>query len=79
MNKTNEQTAPESLVTVTIFRDGKELKKFEHEKNDFCAFRWLLNYQSNSTDWALKYEGYKVELKDETSGETSYWKHSGQK
>lgn len=77
MKNINEQT--ESTATITVYRDGKELVKFEHEKSDFCAFRWLLNHQSSSTDWALRYEGYKVQIKNEQTGEISYWKHSGQK
>jgi len=66
------------MITVNIYRDNEVVKTFEHEKNDFCALRWLLNHQSSSCDRALRYEGYKVELIDEITGEKDFWKHSGQ-
>ena len=40
-----------------VTRDGKTL--FIGDKGE--CFIWLLNHQPNSTDHALKYEGYKIE------------------
>lgn len=35
---------------------------------------WLLRNQSNSTSHAIKYEGYKVEVIDEETNESYFWK-----
>lgn len=40
-----------------VTRDGKEL--FIGTENE--CFAWLLNHQCQSVDWAIKYEGYKIE------------------
>lgn len=40
-----------------VTRDEKEL--FTGTHND--CWVWLLNHQSQSTSWAIKYEGYKIE------------------
>lgn len=66
------------MITINIYKDNKVVKTFENEYSDFCALKWLLNHQSNSTDWALKYEGYKVEIIDQETKEIEFWKHSGQ-
>lgn len=63
---------PESIVKVTISRDGKQLAHFEGKDAENAAFVWLLRNQSNSVDWALRYEGYKVEVN--TNGDVSHWK-----
>lgn len=55
--------------TVYVLRDGKELKRFENQQNDFEGFRYLLNNQSQSTDWAIRYEGWEVIVQDTPTGE----------
>jgi len=65
--------------TIQIFRDNVLLKTFMNEKSDFCALKWMLNNNSSSCDWALKYEGYKVKITNEQTSEVTFWKHSGQK
>lgn len=57
-----------------ITRDGKELKTFEKQTTDFEPFKWLLNYNSSSIHWALRYEGYKVEVVNEQTGKSEFWK-----
>ncbi len=42
-----------------VMRDGKLLAgPFDTENQ---AFEWIHNYQSQSVDWAMKYEGYRIE------------------
>ena len=43
-----------------VTRDGKRL--FTGTENE--CWKWLLNHQAQSTDWAIKYEGYKIEKCD---------------
>ena len=62
------------MYTLRIFRDNELRKEFKHEKNDFAAFKYLLDHQSNSINHAIKYEGWKVEIEDEETGEKDYYK-----
>jgi len=75
-NKLGEILKPEQLenLTVTISKDGQIKKVFENQNDDSFAFGWMLRNQSNSTDWALRYEGWKVEVKNNTTGENYFWK-----
>ena len=52
------------MVTINIYQDNQLKQTFANEANDFAALRWLLNNQGQSTDWALRYGGWKVELID---------------
>jgi hypothetical protein len=56
-----------------ITQDNKELKIFEGQKNDFAPFKWLLNHQGNSINHALKFEGYKVQVINEQTGDSEFW------
>lgn len=56
-----------------ITQDNKELKVFTGQINDFDTFKWLLNHQGNSIYHALKYEGYKVQVINEQTGESNFW------
>lgn len=49
--------ALEEGKTVDIFHNG-ELQANVADGNE--AFRWLLDHQSQSTDWAIYYEGWEV-------------------
>ncbi len=60
-------------MTVIIYKDNKEVKRFENEESDFCAFRWLHQNQGQSTDWAMRWGGYKVEVIDD-NGVSEFWK-----
>lgn len=62
------------MITINIYQDNKIIKTFENVDNDFCAFEWLLNHQGQSTDYAIRYGGYKVELIDNDTKEVEYWK-----
>lgn len=42
---------------VTITRDGKPVAEVADSN---AAFKWLLQHQGQSVDWAMKYEGYRV-------------------
>lgn len=56
-------------ITVTVTKDGETLKEFKNQTNDFEGFRYLLNNQSQSVSYAVKYGGYDVILKNEETGE----------
>ena len=60
------------MITINIYHDNKLEKTFENQENDFNAFKWMLNHQGQSIDWAIKYEGWKVEVIDE-KGRRTYW------
>lgn len=68
----NEET--QETFTLTISQDGILRKVFEHQKDDFEAFRFLLRNQGQSTDWALRHGGWKVEIKNEQTGEITHYK-----
>lgn len=45
------------MTNYKVTKDGKKL--FTGTQNE--CWEWLLNHQSQSTEWAIKYEGYKIE------------------
>ena len=50
-------------MRVMIYRDGKPVSPKLDESD---AFKWLLNHQPFSIDWACRYEGYEIrEVKDD--------------
>lgn len=64
----------ENKVTKTeIFRDNQLLHTFEGEDSPNKAFVKLLQIQSNSTSWVIKWEGYKVTETTEDGTQTN-WK-----
>ena len=60
--------------TLIIKQDGELKKKFTGQKSDFEAFKYLLNHQGQSTDWALKYGGWSVEIVNEQTKESAFYK-----
>lgn len=42
---------------ITITRFGKKVAEVEDSN---AAFKWLLQHQGQSTEWAIRYEGYRV-------------------
>lgn len=56
-----------------IYKDGELLHTFEGENSPKDAYQKLLRIQSNSTSWAIKYEGYKV-VETYQDGTQSIWK-----
>ena len=61
-------------LKLEISQDKILKKTFEHQKTDFEAFKWLLNNQGQSTDWAIRYGGWEVKITDEQTGEVDYYK-----
>lgn len=61
------------MIKFIISKDGKEVKVFEHQTGDFEPFKWLLNHQGQSVNYALKHGGYKVEAIDEETGISEFW------
>lgn len=66
----------ETKITVTVTKDGKTLKEFKNQTNDFEGFRYLLNNQSQSVSYAVKYGGYDIILKNEETGEIEKYSDS---
>ena len=62
------------LFTFIICQDKEEKKRFENQTGDFCAFKWLLNNQGQSTDWALRHGGWSVEVINERTKFSDFWK-----
>ena len=55
------------MKTYIIYKGGEQMAKFE-------PFKFILKNQSHSTQWALKYEGWKVKEIDEETGKERFWK-----
>ena len=60
--------------TYKIFQDGELRKEFNGQENDFEPFKYLLRNQHQSTDYALRYGGWKVEEINEQTGQSIFWK-----
>ena len=63
-----------TTYTFKIYQDNQLKKEFVNENNDCKAFGWLLNNQGQSTDYALRHGGWKVEQINEQTKEAEYWK-----
>lgn len=62
------------MITVKIYHDNELKKTFTDQHSDACALGYLHMAQGNSADHAIRYEGWKVELTDQDTGEIEYWK-----
>lgn len=62
------------MYTYKIYHDNKLQKTFENQPNDICIFGYMLRAQSNSINHALKYEGWRIEITNEETGETEKMK-----
>jgi hypothetical protein len=60
------------METTTIYKDGVQVAQFTGEDSENKAFGWLLRNQGQSTDWALRYGGYSVEV--DSDGVKASWK-----
>jgi hypothetical protein len=49
---------PDSVVQVR--RDGRVLETFHGDTAEKDAFRWVMNHQSMSVSWAIRFEGYSI-------------------
>lgn len=63
------------MYTFIISHNGEVKKRFENQESDMQAFKFLLRSQSQSTSWALRHGGWKVEQIDEETGKSEFWKH----
>ena len=61
------------MLTLIVTKDKKEVAKFENQTSDFAAFRYLLNHQSQSTSWAINYEGWDAEIIDNETKESRFY------
>jgi len=65
-------TVREITFTYRIFYDNKLIKEFTNQINDVQPFTFLLRYQGNSVNYALR-TGYKVEEINELTNVSQYW------
>ena len=62
------------MMTIKIKQDGILKKEFNNAESDGIALGWMLRHQGNSTDYAMRYDGYTVELINEETKESEFWK-----
>ena len=62
------------MTTVNIYQDNSLQKTFEGDNSQNEAFMWLLRNQGQSTDYAIRWGGWKVEVIDSETKEIEYWK-----
>lgn len=65
----------ESTYTFKVYQDDELKKEFNGQKDDFAPFKFILNTQGHSLNYALKYGGWKVEEINEQTKESKFWKH----
>ena len=58
------------MITYFVFHNGVHKKTFENCATDKDVFIYLLRVQSNSTEWAQKFGGWRVECLCITTGKT---------
>jgi hypothetical protein len=63
----------EHTYTFKVYQDNELKATFEHQTNDFEPFKYLLRHQGQSTNYALKYGGWKVEEINEQTNELTKW------
>jgi len=71
-NKIADITKPqkkEIMYTYIIYSDKKEIKRFEDQNSDINIFKFMLNCQGNSMDYAFKYGGYSATVTDQDTKE----------
>lgn len=61
------------LFTIVITRNREELKRITGQTSDAAGFREMHRLSSSSADWAITYEGYKVEVINERTEESYFW------
>jgi len=57
------------MLTINIYHNNELQKTFANQETDLKALSYLQRSQSHSTDWAIRYEGWKVEYINEETGE----------
>lgn len=66
-------TPQKTLLKTDIYQDGKLIKSIEGEDSSNKAFAALLRLQGQSTDYALKFGGWKV-IEHFNDGTEENWK-----
>mgnify|MGYP006292742469 CR=1 FL=1 len=61
-------------ITIKIYQDNVLRKEFNNKEDSNIAFRWLLNNQGSSVDYAIRWGGWKVEEINEQTNEVELWK-----
>jgi hypothetical protein len=61
------------MYTLNIYQNNELKKTFKDQKTDFKAFKFLLDNQSQSTSYAIKYGGWKVEIINQKTKEVSFY------
>lgn len=62
------------MLSYFIFQDKQLKATFANQESDFAAFEYLIKNQHQSTDYALKYGGWKVEIYDPATQTTIDYK-----
>lgn len=57
------------LYTYNVYHDGELQASFTDQPNDMKAFGYVLDHQSASVHHALRYEGWKIEIIDQATGQ----------
>lgn len=53
------------MATFIIYKDKVEQKRFENQESDLLLFQYMLKNQGQSIHWAIKYEGWSIEMENE--------------
>ena len=73
-NTLAEITRPEQTkYTYKVYQDNELKKEFNEQTSDFAPFKFILNNQGQSVNYALKYGGWKVEEINEQTKEAKFW------
>lgn len=60
------------MTTYNIYQDGKLIKTFKDEENDFKPLRYIQANQGQSFDWATTWGGWTLTYFDENGTELNY-------
>lgn len=73
-NTLAEITRPDQpKYTYKVYQDEQLKKEFNEQTDDFAPFKFILNNQGQSMNYALKYGGWKVEEINEQTKESRFW------
>jgi hypothetical protein len=61
------------MKTYIISKDGEVKAELNNQESDINVIGKMQKLQSQSTHWAIKYEGWKVAEIDEETGIKSQW------
>lgn len=64
---------PQETVKIEIYHDGELKQTYENQLSDTAALGYLHRHQSNSSEWAIKYEGWRVKVTSEQNPNDFYF------